>query len=223
MTRPSSVPYCRKRRLLPSSYSGKPTSTSPPMNELRTSSEEQSLHRRRHDTTRTNNPTNVGRRGLVKKSTPPDHPPLAPEEDLVEANAHWTTSSMPSTRTTRTCATTFGTAETSSIPWGMADPSNLYRLPHHKEDLENLDNPNSRRGEEVEPSHASTEKSTSSLADMGRKKTRGNKSSTTVRYWWRPLDLPPRIDGPNTRSPSLGWISGSTSTTQANTRSSSIR
>jgi hypothetical protein len=43
----------------------------------------------------------------------------------------------------------------------------------------------------VEPSHASTEKSTSSSADMGRKKARGNKSSTTVRYWWRPLDLPP--------------------------------
>jgi hypothetical protein len=28
----------------------------------------------------------------------------------------------------------------------MADPSNLCRLPHHEEDLENLDNPNSRRG-----------------------------------------------------------------------------
>jgi hypothetical protein len=24
----------------------------------------------------------------VKKSTPPDHPPLAPEEDLAEANEH---------------------------------------------------------------------------------------------------------------------------------------
>jgi hypothetical protein len=82
----------------------------------------------------------------VKKSTPPDHPPLAPEEDLAEANTRWTTSSTPSARTTRTCATPFGTAETSSIPWGMADPSNLCRLPHHEEDLENLDNPNSRRG-----------------------------------------------------------------------------
>jgi hypothetical protein len=36
--------------------------------------------------TQTNSPTNVGRKGLVKKSTPPDHPPLAPEEDLAEAN-----------------------------------------------------------------------------------------------------------------------------------------
>jgi hypothetical protein len=223
MTRPSFAPYCRKHRLPPSSCSGKPTSTSPPTNELRTSSEEQSLHRRHRDVTRTNNSTNVGRRGLVKKSTPPDHPPLAPEEDLAEANARWTTSSTPSARTTRTCATPFGTAETSSIPWGTADPSNLYRLPHHEEDLENLDNPNSRRGEEVEPSHASTEKSTSSSADMGRKKARGNKSSTTVRYWWRPLDLTPRINGPSTRSPSLGRISGSTSTTRASTHSSSIR
>jgi hypothetical protein len=124
MTRPSSVPYCRKHRLPPSSCSGKPTSTSPPTNELKTSSEEQSLRRRPHDATRTNNPTNVGKRGLVKKFTPPDHPPLAPEEDLAEANTRWTTSSMPSARTTRTCATPSGTVETSSIPWGTADPSN---------------------------------------------------------------------------------------------------
>jgi hypothetical protein len=98
------------------------------------------------DATRTNNPTNVGRRGLVKKSTSPDHPPLVPEEDLAEANARGTTSSMPSARTTRTCTTPFGTAETSSILWGTADPSNLCRLPQHEEDLENLDNPNNRRG-----------------------------------------------------------------------------
>jgi hypothetical protein len=67
------------------------------------------------------------------------------------------------------------------------------------------------------------EKLMSSSADMGRKKARGNKSSTTVRYWWQPLDLPPRIDGPSTRSPSLVRISGSTSTTRASTRSLSIR
>jgi hypothetical protein len=146
--------------------------------------EEQNQHQRRRDATRINNPTNVGKRGLVKKSTLPDHPPLAPEEDLVEANARWTTSSTPNARTTRTCATPFGTAETSSIPWGTTDPSNVYRLPRHEEDLENLDNPNNRRGEEVEPSPASTEKSMSSSANTGRKKARGNKSSTTVRYWW---------------------------------------
>jgi hypothetical protein len=65
----------------------------------------------------------------VKKSTPPDRPLLAPEEELVGANSHWTTSSMPSARTTRTCATPSRTVETSSTPWGTADPSNLYHLP----------------------------------------------------------------------------------------------
>jgi hypothetical protein len=82
----------------------------------------------------------------VKKFTPPDHPPLAPEEDLAEANVRWTTSSTPNACTTRTCATPSRTAETSSTPWGTADPSNLYHLPHHEEDQENLDNLNSRRG-----------------------------------------------------------------------------
>jgi hypothetical protein len=56
------------------------------------------------------------------------------------------TSSTPNARTTRTCATPSRTTETSSTPWGMTDPSNLCHLPHHEEDLENLDNPNSRRG-----------------------------------------------------------------------------
>jgi hypothetical protein len=145
------------------------------MNELRTSSEEQSLRRRHHDATRTNNPTNVGKRGLVKKSTPPDHPPLAVEEDLAKANARWTTSSMPNGRPTRTCATPSGTAETSSIPWGTADPSNLCLLPRHEEDLVNLDSPNSSKREEMEPSLASIERSTSSSVDMGRKKAKGKK------------------------------------------------
>jgi hypothetical protein len=109
----------------------------------------------------------------VKKSTPPDRPLLAPEEELAGANSHWTTSSMPSARTTRTCATPSRTVETSSTPWGTVDPSNLYHLPHHEEDLENLDNPNSRRGEDAEHSRALMGKSTSSSADMGRKKARG--------------------------------------------------
>jgi hypothetical protein len=122
----------------------------------------------------------------VKRSTPPDRLPLAPEEDLVEANARWMTSLTPSARATRTCATPYGTVETSSIPWGTAYPSNLYLLPRHEEDLENLDNPSNRRREEVEPSRALTEKSTSSSVDTGRKKARDNKSSTIVRYWWRP-------------------------------------
>jgi hypothetical protein len=85
------------------------------------------------------------RGGLVKRSTLPDRPPLTPEEDLVEANARWTTSSMPSARTTRTCATPYGIAETSSTPWGTADPSNLYLLPRCEEDQESRDSPSSRR------------------------------------------------------------------------------
>jgi hypothetical protein len=159
----------------------------------------------------------------MKKSTPPDHPPLASKEHPAEANVHWTTSSMPSAHTTRTCATPSRIAGTSSIPLGTVDPSNLYHLSHLEEDSENLDSPNNRKGEEAEHSRASTEKSTSSSVDMGRKRARGNRSSMTVRYWWRPPVLPPHIDGPNTRSPSLGWISGSTSITRASTRSSSIR
>jgi hypothetical protein len=183
MTRPSSEPYYRRHQPLLSSYSGKPTSTSPLMNELKTSSEEQSLHRQHRDATRTSNPTNAGRRGLMKRSMPPDRPPLVPEEDLAEASARWTTSSMPSAHTTRTCTTPSGTAETSSIPWGTTDPSNLYLLPRREEDHENLDNPSSSRREEVEPSRALTEKSTSSSADTSHKKARDNKSSTIIRYW----------------------------------------
>jgi hypothetical protein len=148
MTRPSFEPYCKRHRLPPSNYLGKRTSTLPPTNELRTSSEEQSLHRRHHDATRTNNPTSVGRRGLAKKSMLPDHPPLAPKEHPAEANVHWMTSSTPSAHTIRTCATPSETTETSSTPSGTAGPSNLYHLPHHEEDPENLDNLNSRKGEE---------------------------------------------------------------------------
>jgi hypothetical protein len=223
MTRPSSEPYYRRHRLPPSSCSRKPTSTSPPTNELRTSSEERSLRQRHCDATRTSNPTSAGRRGLVKRSTPPDCPPLAPEEDLTEANVRWTTSSTPSACTTRTCATPSGTAGISSTPSGTVDPSNLYLLPRREEDQENRNNPSSRRREEVEPSRALTEKSTSSSADTGHRKARDNKSSTIVRYWWRLPVLLPRTDGLSTRSPSPGQISGSTSTTQANTRSSSTR
>jgi hypothetical protein len=64
----------------------------------------------------------------------------------------------------------------------MADPSNLYHLPHHEEGPVNLDDLSSRKREEVENFHASTERSTSSLGDTGRKKTKGNRSSTIDRY-----------------------------------------
>jgi hypothetical protein len=104
----------------------------------------------------------------------------------------------------------------------MADPSNLYLPLRREEDQENRDNPSNRRREEVEPSHVSTKRSMSSSADTDRRRTRDNKSSTIARYWWQLPDLPPLTDGRSTRSLSLGQISGSTSTTQANTRSSSI-
>jgi hypothetical protein len=40
----------------------------------------------------------------------------------------------------------------------MADPSNLYHLPHREEGLVNLDDLSNKKGEEVEHSRASTEK-----------------------------------------------------------------
>jgi hypothetical protein len=104
-----------------------------------------------------------------------------------------------------------------------ADPSNLYLLPRHEEDPENLDNPSSRRRGEVELSCALTERSMSSSVDTGCKKARDNKSSTIVRYWWWSPVLPPRTDGLSTRSPLPEQINGSTSTTRASTRSSLIR
>jgi hypothetical protein len=77
---------------------------------------------------------------------PLDHPSLVPGGHPVEANEHWMTFSTPNARTTTICIILFETAEISSTPLGMADPSNLYHLPHHEEDPENLDNLSSRKG-----------------------------------------------------------------------------
>jgi hypothetical protein len=129
MTRPSSKPYYKRRRPLLNSCSGRRTSTSPPMIVPRTSLGEQSLLHQHHGATRTSKPTSAGRRGLVKKSMPLDHLSLVPEGHPAEANENWTTSSTPSARTTRICVIPSGTAETSSTPSGMANPSNLYHLP----------------------------------------------------------------------------------------------
>jgi hypothetical protein len=101
----------------------------------------------------------------------------------VEASARWTTSSMPSAHTTRTCATLFRTVGTSSTPLGTADPSNLYLLLRRGEDQKNHDNPSSRRGKEEELSRALTGRSTSSSAGTGRRRTKDSKSSTIARYW----------------------------------------
>jgi hypothetical protein len=92
----------------------------------------------------------------VKRSTLLDHPSRVPKVHPGEASEHWTASSMPSARIIRICATPCETAEISSIPSGMANPSNLYHLPHHEEGLVNLDDLSNRKGEEVEHSRAST-------------------------------------------------------------------
>jgi hypothetical protein len=57
-------------------------------------------------------------------------------------------SSTLSVRTTRTCATPYGTAGTSSIPLGMASHSSIYRLPHHEESLASPGSLSSRKGED---------------------------------------------------------------------------
>jgi hypothetical protein len=133
MTRPSSEPYCRKRRPPLSNYFERKTSTSPLTSRPRTSLEVQNLHNRHHDATRTSNLTGAGRRGLVSRYMPMDHPLLEPEVRPTEANRHWMTSSTPSASTTRICATPYGTVGTSSTPSDIAYCSSLYHLPHHEE------------------------------------------------------------------------------------------
>jgi hypothetical protein len=154
---------------------------------------------------------------------PLDHSSLMPEWHPVEASRHWTTSSTPSARTTRTCATPCGTAKTSSIPSGMADHSSLYHLPHHEEGLASPDSLSNRKGEGVEHSHALTGRSTSSSEDTGRRRIEDSKSSTTGRSWWQPPVPQLPIGGQSTQSPSVEWINGLTSTILASTRSSLIR
>jgi hypothetical protein len=66
----------------------------------------------------------------------------------------------------------------------MVDRSSLYHLPLHEEGLASPGDLSNRKGEEVEHSRALTGRSTSSSEDTGRRKTKGNRSSTTDRYWW---------------------------------------
>jgi hypothetical protein len=96
----------------------------------------------------------------MKKSMLQDHPSLVPEVHPTEASGHWTTSSMPSARITRICATPCGTIEISSILSGMADRSNFYHLPHREGGPASLGNLSNRKGEKVEHSHVSTGRST---------------------------------------------------------------
>jgi hypothetical protein len=110
-----------------------------------------------------------------------DPPSLGPEGHPAEANEHWTTSSTPSARTTRTCATPYGTAETSRTLSDTVDRSSLYHLPHHEVGLASPDSLSNQKGEGVEHSHALTGRSMSSSEDMGRRRTEDNRSSMTGR------------------------------------------
>jgi hypothetical protein len=117
----------------------------------------------------------------VRRCTSSDHPSLKPMVRPTEVYGHWMKSSTPSARITRTCATPYGTAGTSSTPSGMADHSNLYRLPHREEGLASPGSLSNKKGEGAELSHALTGMSTSSLEDTEHKRTRGSKSSTIGR------------------------------------------
>jgi hypothetical protein len=184
--RPSSEPYYRKCRPPLNNFNERQTSTSPLTSRPRTTSEVRNLHHLHHGATRTSNLTGAGRRGLVRRYMPPDHPSLEPEVRPVEANGHWMTSLTPSARTTRTCATPYETVGTSSTSSDTADRSSLYYLPHHEEGLASPCSLSSKKGEGVEHSHALTGRSMSSSEDMDHRRTGGSRSSTTGRSWRQP-------------------------------------
>jgi hypothetical protein len=96
------------------------------------------------------------------------------------------TSSTPSARTIRTCATPYGTVGTSSTPSNMAVRSSLYHLPHHEEGLASPGSLSSQKGEGVEHSYVLTGRSMSHSEDTGRRRTEGNRSSMTDRSWQQP-------------------------------------
>jgi hypothetical protein len=54
----------------------------------RTSSGERNLHHQHHGTTRTSSPTDVGKRGLLRRSMPLDHPSHVSKGRPVEASGH---------------------------------------------------------------------------------------------------------------------------------------
>jgi hypothetical protein len=88
---------------------------------------------------------------------------------------------------TRTSATPYGTAETSSTPSEMADRSSLYHLPHHEKGLASPGSLSNQKGEGVEHSHALTGRSTSSSEATDHKRTGGDRSSMAGRSWWQPV------------------------------------
>src|SRR5688572_28085078 len=102
---------------------------------------------------------------------------------FAEGYEHWMKSLTPNARTTRTCATPYGTAGTSNTLSGMADHSSLYRLPQREESLASPGSLSSRKGEGVELFHTLTGRSTSSSEGTEHTRTGGSKSSMTGRSW----------------------------------------
>jgi hypothetical protein len=146
MTRLSFEPYYRKRPPPSNNCFERQTSTSPPTSGPRTSSEERNLHHSCHGAIRTSKLTGAGRRGLVRRYKPPDHPSLEPVVHPVEAYGHWMKSTTHSARTTWTCATPCGTTWISSTPSGTTDRSSLYHLPHREEGLASPGSLSSKKG-----------------------------------------------------------------------------
>jgi hypothetical protein len=169
------------------------------MNGPRTSSGERNPHHPCHGGMRTSSRTGAGRRGLARRCTPSGHLSLEPAAHPEEGYEHWMKSSTPSVRTTRTCATPCGTAETSNITSGMANCSSHYHLSRHEESVTSLGSLSSRKRGEVKLSRALSGRSTLSLEAMGHNKIRVNKSSTTGRSWWPRPVLRPLTDGRNTQ------------------------
>jgi hypothetical protein len=165
----------------------------------RISSEAQNPRRPCRGGTRTSNQTNAGKRGPVKRCTPPGHLPLEPAAHPAEECEHWMRSSTPSVRITRTCAIRYRTIETSNTLLGMADRSSHYHLSRPEESLASLGSLSSRKSGGVELSRALTGRSTSYSEAMGHKKAECNKSSMIDRSLWPRIVLRPLTDGRNTR------------------------
>jgi hypothetical protein len=122
----------------------------------------------------------------MRRYTSSDHPLLEPVVRPAEVYGHWMKSSTLSARTTRTCATPYGTAGISSTPSDMADHSSLYHLPHREKDLASPGSLSNKKGEGAEHSRALIGRSTSSLEDTEHRRTGGSKSSTTDRSCRQP-------------------------------------
>jgi hypothetical protein len=145
-----------------------------------------------------------------------------PQGHPVEASGHWTTSSTPSARTTRTRATPCELQGLQALRQEWLTIPASTTSPTTRRAWRTQAAPTTRRGG-VEHSLVLTGRSTSSSEDTGRRRIEGSKSSTTGRSWWQPPMLQLPIGGQSTQSPSVKWINGLTSTILASTCSSLIQ